>query len=137
MMTNAEIKLVQDSFSKVFPIADKAAEIFYNRLFELDPNLKPLFKTELKDQGKKLMSMLATAVNGLNNLNEIVPTIQALGKRHKNYKVTKESYATVGTALIYTLSKGLGDDFTPEVKEAWTRVYGVLSSTMIEASEYN
>jgi hemoglobin-like flavoprotein len=135
-MTNVEISLVQNSFQKVVPIADKAAEIFYAKLFELDPTLKPLFKGNLDDQGKKLMSMIAAAVNGLNNLAAIVPAVQDLGKRHKNYKVPKESYNTVGAALIDTLEVGLGDEFTPDVKHAWVKVYGILSTAMIEASDY-
>ena len=136
IMTKTEISLIQDSFQKVVPIADKAAEIFYAKLFELDPALQPLFKGDMKEQGKKLMSMIATAVNGLNNLEAIVPAVQSLGKRHRDYNVPKESYDTVGSALIDTLAVGLGDAFTPEVKDAWVKVYGVLSSAMIEASEY-
>ncbi len=136
VMTNSEILLVQDSFQKVVPIADKAAEIFYGKLFEKDPSLKPLFKGDMKEQGEKLMSMIATAVNGLNNLDAIVPAVQDLGKKHRGYHVPKESYDTVGAALIETLEVGLGDDFTIEVKNAWIKVYRVLSSTMIEASEY-
>ena len=135
-MTSTEISLVQESFQKVVPIADKAAEIFYAKLFELDPSLKPLFKGNMSDQGKKLMSMIATAVNGLTNLEAIVPAVQDLGKRHKGYAVPKESYATVGTALLDTLSVGLGEAFTPEVKDAWIKVYTLLSNTMIEAAEY-
>ena len=135
-MTQNEISLVQDSFLKVVPIADTAAEIFYAKLFELDPSLKPLFKGDMKEQGKKLMSMIAAAVNGLNNLDAIVPAVQDLGRRHKSYNVPKESYDTVGAALIDTLSVGLGDAFTPETKDAWIKVYGVLSNAMIEASAY-
>lgn len=135
-MTEKEITLVQDSFQQVVPIADKAAEIFYAKLFELDPSLKALFKGNMSEQGQKLMTMIGTAVAGLTNLEAIVPAVQDLGKRHKGYNVPKESYATVGAALIDTLSVGLGDAFTVEVKEAWVKVYTLLSEVMIEASEY-
>ena len=135
-MTETEIKLVQDSFKQVVPIASTAAEIFYGKLFEKDPSLKTLFKSNMIEQGNKLMTMIGTAVNGLNNLDSIVPTVQNLGKRHKGYNVPKESYETVGAALIETLATGLGDTFTDDVKDAWIKVYQLLSSTMIEAAEY-
>lgn len=133
-MEKRTIELVQNSFAKVEPISDTAAEIFYGRLFELDPSLKSMFKGDMKEQGRKLMTMLSTAVNGLNNLDAIVGAVQDLGKRHVDYGVKKEHYATVGESLLYTLDKGLGDDFTPDVKDAWVEVYGLLSQTMIEAS---
>ena len=133
-MTPKQIELVQSSFAKVEPIAEQAAEIFYGKLFEADPKLKPLFKGDMKEQGAKLMTMIATAVNGLNNLDKIVGAVQDLGKRHKGYGVTAEMYDTVGGALIDTLAAGLGDDFTDEVKEAWIETYTVLATTMKEAA---
>ncbi|MBD2858143.1 hemin receptor [Spongiibacter sp. KMU-158] len=134
-MTPEQKELVQSSFDKVEPIADVAAEIFYARLFELDPSLKPLFSGDMAEQGKKLMTMLGTAVRALDNLEALVPVVQRLGERHVSYGVEAAHYATVGQALLDTLAKGLGDDFTPEVKEAWGVVYGVLSSTMIAAAD--
>ncbi|GGD03836.1 globin family protein [Hyunsoonleella pacifica] len=131
------VTLVQESFEKVKPIAPQAAEIFYAKLFELDPKLKPLFPSSddaMKTQGNKLMSMLAAAVAGLNNLDALVPVLQNLGKRHVDYNVEASHYHTVGAALLGTLEAGLGDEFTPEVKTAWTDVYGVMSNVMIEAA---
>ncbi|WP_299551271.1 globin family protein [Seonamhaeicola sp.] len=136
-MEEKTISLVQDSFEKVKPIAATAAEIFYSKLFELDPHLKPLFPSSeeaMKVQGNKLMSMLAAAVAGLSNLEALVPILQDLGKRHVEYKVEPFHYTTVGEALLGTLETGLGDDFTPEVKEAWASVYGTMSDVMIEAA---
>ncbi|MFL1011463.1 globin family protein [Flavisericum labens] len=136
-MEQKTIALVQDSFEKVKPIAPTAAEIFYSKLFELDPKLKPLFPSgeeAMKTQGNKLMTMLAAAVAGLSNLDALIPVLQDLGKRHVAYKVEPSHYDTVGAALLGTLEAGLGDDFTPEVKGAWTSVYGTMSSVMIEAS---
>ena len=133
-MTGTQVTLVKESFAKVAPIADQAAEIFYGKLFEKDPKLKPLFKGDIKEQGKKLMSMIGTAVNSLDKLETIVPAVQDLGKRHVGYGVTKEMYATVAEALLETLEVGLGDDFTPEVKEAWVVTYTVLADTMVTAS---
>jgi hemoglobin-like flavoprotein len=136
-MEQKTITLVQDSFEKVRPIAATAAEIFYAKLFELDPKLKPLFPSgeeAMKTQGNKLMTMLAAAVAGLSNLEALVPVLQNLGKRHVEYKVEPSHYNTVGAALLGTLAVGLGDDFTPEVKEAWTTVYGTMTTVMIDAS---
>ncbi len=134
-LTERKKRLVQSSFSKVAPIADKAAEIFYNKLFEMDPALKPLFKGNIKEQGAKLMSMIAMAVNGLDNLDSIVPAVQNLGKNHVGYGVKDSHYDTVGGALLYTLETGLGDDFTPDVKEAWTEVYTTLATVMKDAAK--
>lgn len=129
------IELVQGTFKQVVPIADTAAEIFYNKLFELDPQLKPLFKGDMKAQGAKLMSMIGTAVNGLNNLDAIVPAVQNLGRGHVVYGVKDSHYDTVGSALLFTLDKGLGEAFTAEVKEAWTEVYTLLATTMKDAAK--
>jgi len=126
--------LVQSSFEKVAPIADTAAALFYGRLFELDPSLRPMFTTDLKEQGKKLMNMLTLAVRGLDKLDQLVPAVQALGRRHAGYGVKAEHYNTVGAALIWTLEKGLGEAFTPEVKEAWIAVYTLLAQTMQDAA---
>jgi len=133
-LTERKKRLVQSSFTKVAPIADKAAEIFYAKLFEMDPAVKPLFKGDMKKQGEKLMSMIGTAVNGLDNLEAIVPAVQNLGKGHVAYGVKDSHYDTVGGALLYTLETGLGDDFTPDVKDAWTEVYTVLATTMKDAA---
>lgn len=134
-MTPEKIALVQDSFAKVAPIAETAADIFYDRLFEIAPEVRSLFPEVMTDQKKKLMQMLATAVNGLKDLDAIVPAVQSLGARHAAYAVKEEHYDSVGAALLFTLGKGLGDDFTPEVKEAWTETYGVLASVMIDAQK--
>jgi len=107
--------LVQASFEKVVPIADVAADLFYTRLFELDPSLRTMFGADLAEQKKKLMQMLTVAVRGLSRLDEIVPAVQALGRRHAGYHVKPEHYATVAAALLWTLEQGLGADFTPEL----------------------
>lgn len=136
-MESKTVSLVQESFEKVKPIAPAAAEIFYSKLFELDPTLRPLFPTgeeAMKTQGNKLMTMLAAAVAGLSNLDALVPVLQDLGKRHVSYNVEPSHYNTVGAALLSTLEAGLGEDFTPEVKSAWASVYGTMSTVMIEAS---
>jgi hemoglobin-like flavoprotein len=134
-VTPREKRLVQGSWKAVVPIADRAAEIFYAELFELDATLKPLFKADITEQGKKLMQMLSTAVNGLDNLEGIVPAVQALGARHVDYGVKDEDYDTVGAAFIYTLEQGLGDAFTDEVRGAWLKVYTLLADTMKGAAK--
>ncbi len=127
-------RLVQESFAKVEPIAEAAAELFYNKLFELDPGLKALFKTDIKEQGRKLMATLKLAVKGLDDLEKLVPVVRDLGRRHAGYGVRDAHYGTVAEALLWTLEQGLKDDFTPEVKEAWTAVYALLAETMVEAA---
>ena len=129
-MNATQIQLVQTSFNQVRPIAATAAGLFYNRLFTLDPSLRPMFKGDLAHQGSMLMSMLGTTVNGLTNLAALVPVVRQLGTRHANYGVRDEHYATVGSALLWTLEQGLGDAFTLEVRKAWAAAYGVLASTM-------
>ena len=133
-MTENQVSLVQGTFAKVAPISETAAEIFYGKLFEIDPSLKPLFTSDIKEQGKKLMSMIGAAVGGLNNIEALVPVVQDLGKRHVSYGVTPEHYETVASALLYTLEKGLGEAWTPEVKDAWVEVYTVLATTMKDAA---
>lgn len=133
-MTPKQIELVQGSWEKVVPIADTAAELFYGKLFSLDPSLRPLFKGDMKEQGRKLTSMIGTAVNGLSRLEQIVPAVQALGVRHAGYGVKPAHYGTVATALLWTLEKGLGEAFTPEVKESWAGAYTVLAKTMQDAA---
>ena len=133
-MTPEQTVLVKESWAKVLPIADKAAELFYRRLFEIDPALRPLFNGNMKEQGAKLMKMINTAVNGLDRLEAIVPAVQVLGQRHVEYGVKDKDYDTVGSALLWTLEKGLGDAFTPEVEDAWASVYGLLADTMKAAA---
>ncbi len=134
-MTPAQVETVQTSWAKVTPIADQAAVLFYDRLFSLDPTLRGLFKPDLTEQRKVLMTMLGTAVGGLDKLDTIVPAVQALGRRHKGYGVTDAHYGTVAQALLWTLEQGLGKDFTPDVREAWTAAYGLLSGTMKTATQ--
>lgn len=133
-MTPQQITLVKDSWQKVVPIKDTAADLFYNQLFTLDPNLKTLFKGDMKEQGRKLMAMIATAVNALDKLDTIVPAVQDLGRRHAGYGVKPAHYDTVAAALLWTLGKGLGDAFTDEVKQAWVAAYTILATTMQNAA---
>jgi hemoglobin-like flavoprotein len=132
-VTPHQIELVQKSFQKVVPIAGTAADLFYDRLFEIAPEVRSLFPQDLTEQKKKLMTMLGTAVTNLHKLDTILPAVQDLGRRHKGYGVTSAHYEPVGAALLWTLEKGLGPDFTPEVKAAWTETYTALASVMIAA----
>ena len=125
-----EKDLVQRSFAQVMPIAETAAELFYGRLFELDPTLRPMFRGDMREQGRKLMQMLAVAVHGLDRLHEILPAVRAMGRRHAGYGVTDEHYDTVASALLWTLEQGLGEQFTPDVKAAWVSVYTMLANAM-------
>ncbi len=133
-MDDTQITMIQESFAKVVPIKDTAADIFYTRLFEIAPEVKPMFKGDLKEQGTKLMTTLGVVVNGLRDLDKIVPVAQQLAVKHVDYGVTAEHYTPVGEALIFTLEKGLGEAFTPELKEAWLGAYTTLSGVMIDAA---
>lgn len=130
MMTPRQVELVQSSFQKVLPIADVAAGLFYARLFELDPSLQKLFKGDMKRQGGMLMSMIASAVRGLKDPNGLIPVLTMLGKRHTGYGVVDAHYTTVAEALLWTLKQGLGEEFTQEVKEAWTAAYMMMATVM-------
>jgi hemoglobin-like flavoprotein len=129
-MTPTQIDLVQRSFADVKPIAATAAELFYHRLFTLDPDLRRLFKGDTARQGQMLMGMIGAAVAGLKNLDALAPVVRQLGARHVGYGVRTEHYQTVGTALLWTLEQGLGETFTPDVREAWTAAYGLLADVM-------
>lgn len=133
-MNPHEIELIKGSWAKVVPIREQAAELFYGKLFEMDPNVKPLFKGDMKEQGRKLMMMLNTVVTSLEKLEAMVPAVQDLGKRHIQYQVKAEHYDTVGAALLWTLGAGLGDAFTDEVKAAWTKAYVTLATVMKQAA---
>jgi hemoglobin-like flavoprotein len=133
-MDQESIRLVQQTWKQVDPIRDQAAALFYGRLFELDPSLRPLFKGDMAEQGRKLMNMLATAAMGLDRLDGIVGEVQALGRRHVAYGVQDAHYDTVGAALLWTLEQGLGDAFTPQVKAAWAEAYTLLADTMKQAA---
>ena len=130
-MTPEQVSLVQSSFAKVAPIADTAAALFYDRLFTIAPPVKQLFKGDMAEQGRKLMATLAVVVNGLRNLEAILPAASALARRHVSYGVKPSHYASVGEALLWTLEKGLGDAWTAETASAWTAAYKTLSGFMI------
>lgn len=134
-MTPEKIELVQSTWDQVKPNADAVAEMFYSRLFELDPELKPLFKGDMKEQGRKLTATLNLAVMSLTKLETILPAVQELGRKHIGYGVKDSMYETVGAALLDTLEKGLGEGFTEDVKGAWTETYTTLATVMIDAGK--
>jgi hemoglobin-like flavoprotein len=130
-MTPDQIKAIQESFAKVAPISEQAAMLFYGRLFEIAPALKPLFRGDMTEQGRKLMATLGVVVNGLANLESVLPAASALAKRHVDYGVEAADYAPVGAALLWTLERGLGEQWTPRLAAAWTDAYTLLSDFMI------
>lgn len=133
-MTPEQVSMVQDSFKKVAPIASTAADLFYDRLFTIAPEVRPLFPDDLAEQKKKLMAMIGTAVTNLHQVDKIIPAVEDLGRRHVGYGVTDKHYEPVGAALLWTLEKGLGDDFTPPLKAAWTEAYMTLAGVMKAAA---
>jgi hemoglobin-like flavoprotein len=134
MVTSRQKTLVQESFASIAPIAEDAMALFYRRLFELDPALRRMFPADMAAQHRKLVQMLTAAVKGLDHLDRLVPVVQDLGRRHAGYGVTETHYETVGAALLWTLDKGLGEAFTPDMKDAWATVYGLLASVMKDAA---
>lgn len=133
-MTPNQQQLIQASFAQVAPIADQAAIIFYDRLFELDPSIRPMFAhTDMAAQRRNLMQTLTVVVKSIGRLETIVPAVEALGRRHAGYGVQPSHFATVGAALLDTLAIGLGESFTPEVRDAWATAYGILADVMLGA----
>jgi nitric oxide dioxygenase len=135
LLTRDECRLVQASFAQIAPIADEVAATFYRRLFELDPNLVPLFKTDIALQGARFMEKLAVAVTGLEDLEAIAPLVAALGRRHAGYRVARSDYETAREALLRTLRETLGPAFGSELRDAWSAAFATLSTEMIRASE--
>ncbi len=133
-MTPEQITLVKCSWQQVLPIQDAAADLFYTRLFELDPSLRSLFKGDMAEQGRKLMAMINTVVNSLDQLGPVLGAVEDLGRRHAGYGVKDRDYDTVGEALIWTLGQGLGKGFTPAVKLAWVNAYTTLATAMKQAA---
>jgi hemoglobin-like flavoprotein len=133
-MTPDQVTLVQESFKKVVPIAGKAADLFYERLFTIAPEVRSLFPTDLSEQKKKLMQVLATAVTNLHQVEKILPAVEELGRRHVAYGVTEKHFEPVGAALLWTLEQGLGPDFSPPVKAAWTETYITVAGVMTKAA---
>jgi hemoglobin-like flavoprotein len=133
-MEPGQVALVQSTFAAVKPISATAAKLFYGRLFEIAPEVRPLFKNDMDEQGRKLMMTLGVVVGGLTRLDEIVPVARDLAIRHVAFGVKADHYAPVGAALLWTLGQGLGDAFTPEVEEAWIAAYTTLSGVMIAAA---
>lgn len=132
-MTKEQIQLVMDTWAMAAPIQAQVAETFYNRLFEIAPNVRPMFKGDIKAQGLKLTQTLGMVVAGLHNFSLIEPTVAELGRKHVGYGVEDKDYDTVAQALLWTLEKHLGAAFTPQVKEAWTQAYTTIAGVMTRA----
>jgi hemoglobin-like flavoprotein len=135
-MTPVQKRLVQATWQQVVPIADQAAKMFYDRLFEVDPSTRAMFgSTDLEQQRKKLVQVLSVAVAGLDRLGALSATVEDLGRRHAGYGVRDSHYESVGAALLWTLERGLGSAWNAEVAAAWAEVYGLLSSIMRRAAK--
>jgi hemoglobin-like flavoprotein len=133
-MTPEQIELVQRTWRAVLPVGDTAAELFYGKLFSLDPGVRALFKNDMVDQGRNLTAMISVAVGALSKPERIRLAARQLGERHVAYGVERRHFELVGTSLMWTLEKCLGEAFTPEVKSAWTATYRFLADTMQEAT---
>jgi nitric oxide dioxygenase len=132
-LTERQIRLVQFSFEKITENIDQSAALFYDHLFHLDPSLKAMFKGDMRQQGRKLMQTLLVAVNGLDDFGAVAPSIRELGKRHVNYGVQPKHYELVGTALLWMVEQGIGNQYTSEICGAWTQLYDELKNVAIQA----
>jgi hemoglobin-like flavoprotein len=129
-MTPTQKLLVQLSLEKVLATTDRAAAAFYERLFELDPALRPLFRSDMREQERKFVHMLECLAEGLDDLEGVLPEMREMGQRHVAYGAREEHYAVVGAALLWSLEQAVGATFTPEVRDAWERFYELLSGEM-------
>lgn len=136
-MTPTQKSLVKETWAQVLPIQETAADLFYTRLFDEYPEVRPMFKGNMQEQGEKLMKMLDLAVNSLDNVEALIEPLKAAGKAHKEYGVAEEDYQKVAASLLWTLEQGLGDAYTDDVKDAWTATYVTLSGVMIEGAGYS
>lgn len=134
MVTDRQRTLVQTTFQTISPIADDAAVLFYQRLFEIAPELRPMFSENMTEHRRQVMQIIAAAVKGLDRFDQLISTVRDLGRRHVGYGVQEKHYDLYGQAILWALEMGLGAAFTAEVREAWTAVYGVLSTTMKEGA---
>ncbi|QHT67514.1 hemin receptor [Rhodocytophaga rosea] len=134
-MTDRQILLVKHSWSFVIIRSEEAGELFYNKLFELHPELRPMFKNDLVFQAKKLIAMVTVMITKLQKMDDIMPEIHALAQRHVGYGTRPEHYAVVGKALVWMLEQGLGNRWTDETRVAWETWYNQLAKAMIEATE--
>ena len=133
-LNESQIDLIQSTWKMILPVKEQTAELFYRKLFQIDPSTKPLFKGDMKAQGDKLITSLNLVVSSLKNLDHVVPALQDMGKRHVDYGVQAEHYESVGNALLWTFEQGLGEDFTDEAKQAWATAYGLVASVMKNAA---
>jgi hemoglobin-like flavoprotein len=128
-------QLVRESWARFEPAAVQSSRFFYDKLFELDPEAQQLFaKTDMEAQGKKVMQMLAEIVRNIDRPEQLIPEVAGLARRHVHYGVRDDQYDSLGTALLWTLERGLGPAFTPEVRDAWTEAYLLLSTVMRRAA---
>ncbi len=135
-MTRDQKQLVRDTWKQVVPTAEAAAELFYRRLFEIDPTTHQLFRaTNMSAQRQKLVQILGFAISGLDNLDVLLSTVEALGRRHAGYGVTDAHYDSVGAALLWTLEQRMGRAWTPDVASAWSEIYELLAAVMRGAAE--
>lgn len=133
-MNARQLAVVQSTWEQVVPISEMAAELFYGRLFDQAPEVRELFSDDMTEQKRKLMQMITTVVRGLDRLDQIMPAIRALGRRHAEYGAQAAHYDLVGSTLLWTLEQGLGESWTGEAEEAWAAAYALLATTMIDAA---
>ena len=133
-LTVQQTTIVQSSFRSVLPMSSSPGELFYKRLFEIDPAIAPLFKRGMKEQSEQFMRVLALAVGGLSSISTLAPMVKQLGARHAGYGVKPEHYDAFRRALLWMLAAILQDAYTEEVREAWSTAYSMIAGIMKEAA---
>jgi nitric oxide dioxygenase len=132
-MTPTQVALVRAGFDRIAPMAQDVGLAFYQKLFELNPALRPLFAEDLRPQVGHLMTALTMVIRSLDDLSPVLGRVRVLGRSHASYGVKPADFSTVGAALLATLDEGLGEDFTDEAREAWTLAYTTLAGAMTAA----
>ena len=135
MMTQHQKDLVRSSFRKITPIAEETSDLFYSRLFEIAPYVGALFKGETHEQGAKMMTMLQMVIHMLDRFEENIPRLEKLGRDHRSYGVTSGHYDIFASALLWSLERMLGRDFTDDVRNAWVALYVDISAVMKKAAK--
>jgi hemoglobin-like flavoprotein len=127
-----EIERVRNSFDRLWPMSSRTADLFYERLFEIAPGVRPMFRPDMDEQKRKFISTLAVIVGTLDDTTRLVPLTVALARQHSDYGIQAKHYDVVGQALLWSLEQGLGQDWTPSLADSWSKAYGIVSGFMIE-----
>jgi hemoglobin-like flavoprotein len=126
-----DIARVRSSFDRIWSISEHTSDLFYSRLFEIAPEIRPMFRNDMDEQKRKFMSTLAVIVGCLDDSNKLAPLTDRLARQHGEFGLQAAHYAVVEDALLWSLQRGLGEKWTPAVAASWSKAYGIVSNSMI------